>query len=101
MNGDLSRGPGVALLVRGSLAREPGSLPAQPRHALPQVLRTTEKRVPTWLSSAFLVLSQRREGAFMLDGLPLVDVHLHVARIPTLKPAWQDWAHDFGDTAVM
>jgi predicted TIM-barrel fold metal-dependent hydrolase len=37
----------------------------------------------------------------MLDGVPLVDVHMHVARLPTLKPAWRDWAHDFGDTAVM
>lgn len=33
----------------------------------------------------------------MLDGRPLVDVHLHVARLPTLKPAWRKWAHDFGD----
>jgi len=37
----------------------------------------------------------------MIDGLPLVDVHLHVARRPTLKPAWKDWADDFGDEAVM
>ena len=33
----------------------------------------------------------------MLDGRPLVDVHLHAARLPTLKPAWQTWAQDFGD----
>lgn len=32
----------------------------------------------------------------MLDGRPLVDVHLHPARLPTLKPAWRQWAHDFG-----
>ena len=37
----------------------------------------------------------------MLDGFPLVDVHLHVARLPTLKSAWQDWAHGFGDPAVL
>ena len=37
----------------------------------------------------------------MLDGLPLVDVHLHVARLPTLKSAWQDWAQGFGDPAVL
>ncbi len=37
----------------------------------------------------------------MIDGLPLVDVHLHVARLPTLKPAWTDWAADFGDPAVL
>jgi predicted TIM-barrel fold metal-dependent hydrolase len=32
----------------------------------------------------------------MLDGRLLVDVHLHAARLPTLKPAWKQWAHDFG-----
>jgi uncharacterized protein len=37
----------------------------------------------------------------MLDGRHLVDVHLHVARLPTLKPAWHEWAHGFGDAAVM
>jgi uncharacterized protein len=37
----------------------------------------------------------------MLDGLPLIDVHLHAARLPTLKPAWQQWAHDFGGEAVI
>ncbi|MBO1330142.1 amidohydrolase family protein [Streptomyces sp. VRA16 Mangrove soil] len=37
----------------------------------------------------------------MLDGLPLIDVHLHAARIPTLKPAWRQWAHDFGGAGVM
>jgi predicted TIM-barrel fold metal-dependent hydrolase len=37
----------------------------------------------------------------MLDGRPLVDVHLHAARLPTLKPAWKQWAHDFGGTSVL
>jgi hypothetical protein len=37
----------------------------------------------------------------MLDGMPLVDVHLHAARIPTLKPAWTQWAQDFGDAEVL
>jgi predicted TIM-barrel fold metal-dependent hydrolase len=37
----------------------------------------------------------------MLDGHRLVDVHVHAARLPTLKPAWRDWAHDFGDRAVL
>jgi uncharacterized protein len=32
----------------------------------------------------------------MLEGLPLIDVHLHPARLPTLKPAWKQWVHDFG-----
>ena len=37
----------------------------------------------------------------MLDGRPLVDVHLHPARLPTLKPSWREWAHDFGDREVL
>jgi hypothetical protein len=37
----------------------------------------------------------------MLDGRPLVDVHLHAARLPTLKPAWRTWARDFGDTGLI
>jgi len=36
----------------------------------------------------------------MLDGLPLVDAHVHAARLPTLKRAWKDWAADFGDESV-
>jgi predicted TIM-barrel fold metal-dependent hydrolase len=28
----------------------------------------------------------------MLDGMPLVDAHMHVPRLSTLKPAWRDWA---------
>jgi uncharacterized protein len=37
----------------------------------------------------------------MLDGRPLVDVHVHAARLPTLKPAWLDWAHGFGDSEAL
>jgi uncharacterized protein len=37
----------------------------------------------------------------MLDGLPLVDAHVHAARLPTLKPAWKEWASDFGDESVL
>lgn len=37
----------------------------------------------------------------MLDGHLLVDAHLHPARLPTLKPAWRDWASRFGDRAVL
>ncbi len=36
----------------------------------------------------------------MLDGLPLVDAHVHAARLPTLRPAWKEWASDFGDESV-
>jgi predicted TIM-barrel fold metal-dependent hydrolase len=37
----------------------------------------------------------------MLNGRPLVDVHLHAARLPTLKPAWRTWAQDFGDGGLL
>jgi len=37
----------------------------------------------------------------MLDGLPLIDTHIHAARLPTLKPAWRAWAHDFGDESAL
>jgi uncharacterized protein len=37
----------------------------------------------------------------MINGRPLVDVHLHVARLPTLKEARRDWAEDFADAGVM
>jgi hypothetical protein len=37
----------------------------------------------------------------MLDGRPLIDAHVHAARLPTLKPAWRQWAHDFGDTSAL
>jgi len=37
----------------------------------------------------------------MLDGRPLVDAHVHAARLPTLKPAWHQWAHEFGDAALL
>lgn len=33
----------------------------------------------------------------MLDGRPLVDVHLHPARLPTLKMSWDTWASPFGE----
>lgn len=31
----------------------------------------------------------------MLDGVPLVDAHMHVPRLATLKPAWREWAEQF------
>ena len=36
----------------------------------------------------------------MLDGVPLVDVHLHPARLPTLKPSWDVWVQDFDSPAL-
>ena len=35
-----------------------------------------------------------------LDGRPLIDVHLHAARLPTLKLAWHEWSQRFGDAAL-
>jgi predicted TIM-barrel fold metal-dependent hydrolase len=32
----------------------------------------------------------------MLDGHLLIDAHVHAARLPTLRPAWHQWAEDFG-----
>jgi uncharacterized protein len=37
----------------------------------------------------------------MLDGMSLVDAHVHAARLPTLRPAWREWAHEFGDVAAL
>ncbi|PRY38663.1 amidohydrolase family protein [Umezawaea tangerina] len=37
----------------------------------------------------------------MLDGMPLVDAHVHVPRLGTLKRAWLDWARDFGADGVL
>ena len=36
----------------------------------------------------------------MLDGRPLIDAHVHAARLPTLKPAWRTWADQFGDITL-
>ena len=32
----------------------------------------------------------------MLEGIPLIDAHVHAARLPTLKLAWREWAQNFG-----
>jgi len=32
----------------------------------------------------------------MLDGYPLVDAHVHVARLPTLSADWRQWVETFG-----
>jgi uncharacterized protein len=37
----------------------------------------------------------------MLDGLPLIDAHLHTSRLATLKPAWKVWAQGFGNPAAI
>jgi uncharacterized protein len=37
----------------------------------------------------------------MLDGFPLIDVHLHTASKPTLKLSWDTWVQGFGDSDLM
>ncbi len=37
----------------------------------------------------------------MLDDRTLIDAHVHAASLGTLKPAWKQWAHDFGDEDVL
>lgn len=32
----------------------------------------------------------------MLNGIPLIDAHVHAARLPTLKLQWREWAQNFG-----
>jgi predicted TIM-barrel fold metal-dependent hydrolase len=36
----------------------------------------------------------------LLDGRPLIDVHLHAARIPTLKLGWDAWASPFATNGM-
>lgn len=37
----------------------------------------------------------------MLDGHVLVDAHVHVPRLDTLKPAWLRWAREFGAPGLL
>jgi len=37
----------------------------------------------------------------MLDGHLLVDAHVHVPLLPSLAPAWLQWARDFGPEGLM
>ena len=37
----------------------------------------------------------------MLDGMPLIDVHLHAARLPTLKLPRETWLQGFAGSAAM
>ena len=46
-------------------------------------------------------VSPVREHGLMLDGFPLIDVHLHAARKPTLKLPWDTWVQGFADRDVM
>jgi uncharacterized protein len=37
----------------------------------------------------------------MLDGIPLVDAHVHVPLLSTLRPGWIQWARDFGPDGIL
>jgi len=37
----------------------------------------------------------------VLDGIPLVDAHVHVPSLTTLRPAWVQWARDFGPDGIL
>ncbi|MEO7058228.1 MAG: amidohydrolase family protein [Lapillicoccus sp.] len=37
----------------------------------------------------------------MLDGRILVDAHVHVPMLGSLRPAWVQWAHDFGPAGLL
>src|ERR1700730_10804108 len=37
----------------------------------------------------------------MLDGMPLIDVHLHTARLPTLKMPREVWLQGFSGTGTL
>src|SRR5919199_1622234 len=37
----------------------------------------------------------------MLDGQVLVDAHVHVPVLPSVAPAWVEWARQFGRTGVL
>ena len=36
----------------------------------------------------------------MLEGVPVIDAHVHAARRPTLKSSWIEWAEHFGGEDV-
>jgi len=36
----------------------------------------------------------------VLRGIPLIDAHVHAARIPTLKESWKDWAARYGSPSM-
>jgi predicted TIM-barrel fold metal-dependent hydrolase len=37
----------------------------------------------------------------VLNGTPLVDAHVHVPLLTTLRPAWIQWARDFGPDGIL
>ncbi|MDP9475877.1 MAG: amidohydrolase family protein [Actinomycetota bacterium] len=37
----------------------------------------------------------------MIGDIPLIDAHVHAARLPTLKQSWRDWAARYGSPSFM
>ena len=37
----------------------------------------------------------------MIEGIPLVDAHVHAARLPTLPESWRDWAARYGSPSLL
>jgi hypothetical protein len=36
----------------------------------------------------------------VIEGIPLVDAHVHAARLPTLPESWRDWAARYGSPSL-
>ena len=37
----------------------------------------------------------------MLNGIPLIDAHVHATRLPTLKAPWKEWAARYGSPSLL
>jgi len=37
----------------------------------------------------------------LLNGIPLIDAHVHAARLPTLKQSWREWAAHYGSPSLL
>ena len=37
----------------------------------------------------------------MIEGIPLVDAHVHAARLPTLPESWRAWAARYGSPSLL
>jgi predicted TIM-barrel fold metal-dependent hydrolase len=37
----------------------------------------------------------------LLNGIPLIDAHVHAARLPTLKQSWREWAARYGSPSLL
>jgi hypothetical protein len=37
----------------------------------------------------------------LLNGIPLIDAHVHAARLPTLKDSWREWAAQYGSPSLL